>query len=417
MADSVNEKDVEEIVTFISDNDDRVRILERIVEYEKNNPPSNTFKDKDVVDESTWEVGKDVNMLPGYIGVFKNAPFTHVIFDSNTSTVMCLDNLEAADQALRHLEDEPDKWTDEWFEEQLGGNKIDEALSDVVITDEKRDEIREIVDNVDCLEYWSQYIAPTLKHRDDAKKIVLIVLASPEDKNGTKGRVNMLAYGPPGTGKSVIKNYLVSEFDAESIDGPRVSKADITYNKSSGEFGQLPKAHRGLLVVEESDEMDNAPLGAALTSLGESGKIEIRDREIPAEAQGVFLSNFDSVPAAINQWSKEAVNRFDFKVHFDRLNEDLKDETIDWHYKYFRQPKPKENEDLLFTYLKMCRSHYPDIAEFDEISEFKSERVSEFTNIRQGLSVMNIAWIIARLNLDDVRLKHYKSAYELVKNN
>lgn len=414
MGDSIDQDGVDKIVKFVSDNDERVEILERIVEYEQNNPPSKTFKDKDGVDASSWEVGEDVKMLPGYIGQFKNAPFINILFDSNSATVMCLDNLQAAEEALQQMEDEADRWSDEWFEEQLGGNKVDQRLASVDVTDEKREEIEEIVNDVDCLEYWSQYIAPTLKHRDKAKKIVLIMLASPEDKNGTKGRVNMLAYGPPGTGKSVIKNYLVSEFEAESIDGPRVSKADITYNKSSDEFGQLPKAHKGVLVVEESDEMDNAPLGAALTSLGESGKIEIRDREIPAEAQGVFLSNFDTVDHAINQWSKEAVNRFDFKVHFDRLSEELKDETIDWHYKYFRQPKPRENEDLLFAYLKMCRSYHPEIAELDEISEFKSERVEEFTNIRQGLSVMNIAWIIARLNLSDVKLTHYKQAYELL---
>jgi len=257
-------------------------------------------------------------------------------------------------------------------------------------------------------------VAPSLKYRDNAKKAVLIMLASPQDAHGNKGRVNILAYGPPGTGKTVIKNYLVDKFRAQSIDGPRVSKADITYNKSSDEFGQLPKAHNGILVVEESDEMDDKPLGAALTSLGESGEVEIRDKTIPAEAQGVFLSNFRSVKEARKQWSREAINRFDFTIHFDELSEDQKDETLDLHYKYFRQPKPNDNEDLVMKYLKMCRSFEPELEELNEIQEFKQNNISSIGNIREGLSIMNIAWIIARLNLSDLKLRHYKQAYEML---
>ena len=409
-------KDVHQIVKFVSDNDERLEILKRIVEYEENNEPSSTFKDKEEVDVATWEPGTDVSIQPGYIGVFKNAPFINVVFDSNSSTVLCLDDFNAAKDALEYIENEPDDWSDEWLEDQLGGNKIDERLSEVDVSEEEYSNIRSIVEETDCLDYWSEYIAPELKYRDRAKKAVLIMLASPEDNYGNKGRVNMLAYGPPGTGKSVIKNYLVDKFGAESIDGPRVSKADITYNKSTDEFGQLPKAHKGILVVEESDEMDNAPLGAALTSLGESGEIEIRDRTIPAEAQGVFLSNFNSVSAAQSQWSMEAVNRFDFTIEFNRLSEEEKDATLSWHYEYFRQPKPDENEDLLLKYLKMCRSYTPEVEDLDKIQEFKEDNINSIENIREGLSIMNIAWIIARLNMSSLKLEHYKKAYELLSN-
>jgi len=403
---------VSEIKNFIDGNDQKEIILRRIIEYEENNEPSSTFEDR--VDGADWEPGSDVSMSPSYIGMFKNAPFIQTVFDSNSSTVLALESLSDAKEALEESEEEPDEWSEDWLKDQLGGNKVDEVLEDVSISKSEKEEIEDITHGTDALDYWSEYIAPDLKYRDRAKKAVLIMLASPQDAYGNKGRVNILAYGPPGTGKTVIKNYLVSKFNAESIDGPRVSKADITYNKSSDEFGQLPKAHKGMLVVEESDEMDEEPLGAALTSLGESGEVEIRDKTIPAEAQGVFLSNFNSVQAAQNQWSMEAVNRFDFTIHFDRLSDEQKDNTLEWHYKHFRQPKPNEKEGFMMKYLKLCRSYEPEIDELEEIQEYKADNLDAIENIREGLSIMNIAWIIARLNLEDMKLDHYIQAYDML---
>ena len=412
MAEGISSDIKEDTKTFVEGSDKKLRILERIIEYEEENEPSTTFEDR--VDNCDWEPGSDVSMPPSYIGMFKNAPFIQTVFDSNSSTVLALKDFKASKKAYEEIEGEPDEWSDEWLEDQLGGNKIEQRLQGVSVSKDEHEEILEITESVDALDYWHQHIAPSLKHREEIKKAVLLMLASPEDAHGNKGRINILAYGPPGTGKTVVKNYLVDKFGAESIDGPRVSKADITYNKSTDEFGQLPKAHRGILVVEESDEMDEEPLGAALTSLGESGQVEIRDRTIPAEAQGVFLSNFTSVEAAINQWSREAVNRFDFAVHFDELTDDQKNQTLDWHYKYFRKPKPNENEDLLMKYLKICMSHTPEIDELDEIQEYKENNLETIGNIREGLSIMNIAWTIARLNLSDVKVEHYKQACELL---
>lgn len=403
----------EDIIDFVEDSDKKLKILKRIVEYEDNNEDNSSFTEGEL-DGCSWSPGSDVSMQPSYIGMFKSAPFIEVAFDSNKHTILHLKNLDAAKQAIEEIEGKPDEWSDEWINERVGDNKIDEALEHIEITDEDKEKIYQTTKEVDAIDYWSNYVCPVLKHRDRAKNVVLIVLASPDDKHDTKGRVNMLAYGPPGTGKSAIKGYLVDKFDVESIDGPRVSKADITYNKSNDQFGQLVKAHKGILVVEESDEMDEGPLGASLTSLGESGKIEIRDHEIPAEARGIFLSNFESVDHAIHQWSEESVNRFDFTIHFDRLDDEHKDEAIDWHYEYFRQPKPNENEELFLKYLKLVRKFDPVIDESEEIKEYRRDNIKVIDNVREGISVMNIAWIIARLNFSDVKLEHYKQAFDLV---
>jgi hypothetical protein len=398
--DKLNENIARQVGEWVGENDNKLDIVERIIEFEKNN-------DKD------WDPTTHISVQPAYVGMLKSAPFIDIKLDSNNNTYLRLKDLESTAAALKEIKGMPDKYSKEWFKMQSDGG-LEETLQEVEVTDEEIEQIEELTEEENPLEYWSQFIAPSLKFRPRAKKAALIMLTSPEDKHGSKGRINMLIYGPPGTGKTVIKNFLRDEFGAETIDGPRVSKADITYNKNKDEMGQLPKAHKGILVVEESDEMGEGPLGAALTSLGESGEIEIRDMKIPAKVRGVMLGNFETKQEIIDHWSPESLNRFDFVLNFEFLEEDQKDDTLDYHYEYFRKPSPNDDTNIFKKYVKVARSHKPEIKELDEIKEWKRNNVNEIQNIREGISVMNVAWTIARIHLDDVKLEHYKQAFQLV---
>lgn len=398
--DELNEDIARQVGEWVGENDKKLDIVERIIEFEKDN-------DKD------WDPSTHISVQPAYIGMLKSAPFINVTLDSNNNTYMRLEDLKSTIAAVNELKGMPDKYSKEWFKMQTDDG-LEGVLDDVEVSEEDIEEIKQLVEDEDPLEYWSNFIAPSLKYRDLAKKATLIMLTSPEDKHGSKGRINMLIYGPPGTGKTVIKNFLRDEFGAETIDGPRVSKADITYNKNKDEMGQLPKAHKGILVVEESDEMDEGPLGAALTSLGESGEIEIRDMTIPAEVRGIMLGNFETKQEIISHWSPESLNRFDFVLNFEFLGQEQKDDTLDYHYEYFRKPSPNDDTDIFKKYVKVARSHNPEIDELEEIKEWKRDNVRDIQNIREGISVMNVAWTIARLHLDDVKLEHYKKAFQLV---
>lgn len=399
-SEELNEDIARQVGEWVGENDKKLNILERIIDFEKEN-------DKD------WDPTRHISVQPAYVGMLKSAPFVKVALDSNNNTYLRLKDLKSTIAAVNELKGMPEKFSKEWFKMQTDDG-LEGALDDVEVNDEDVEEIKRLVDEEDPLEYWSNFIAPSLKYRDLAKKATLIMLTSPEDKHGSKGRINMLIYGPPGTGKTVIKNFLRDEFGAETIDGPRVSKADITYNKNKDEMGQLPKAHKGILVVEESDEMDEGPLGAALTSLGESGEIEIRDMTIPAEVRGIMLGNFETKQEIIEHWSPESLNRFDFVLNFEFLGQEQKDDTLDYHYEYFRKPSPNDDTDIFKKYVKVARSHNPEIKELDDIKEWKRDNVGTIQNIREGISVMNVAWTIARLHLDDVKLKHYKKAFDLV---
>jgi len=412
----MTDKEVQHVLDFIDGKDKAKKIIERAIDYEENNPCEDcVYIDREGHGLSHWSPGKDVSMSPYYIGAVKNSPVANVVLESNNNTTLSLANIDAAKKALEKDSNEPDENTDRWAKQEVDkvSSELDTILDDVSVDKEEKNKIEQIVSDNDALEYWHDYIAPTVKHRSKAKKAMLIMLASPKDKHGNKGRVNVFLYGEPGTGKSLFKSFLKNEFDAITIDGPRASKSDLTYNKKTDEMGKLPQAHRGVLVVEEADEMDEELLGSTLTSFGETGRIEIRDMEIPAKAKGVMLSNFESKPEIKSQWSPESLNRFDFTIKFDKLDEDKKSDTLDWHYEHFRKPNPHKNEDILKKYIKIVRAHTPDVGDSEEIKEYKDDNIEKIDNIRDGISIMNIAWTIARLNLTDVKLKHYKQAFEL----
>jgi DNA replicative helicase MCM subunit Mcm2 (Cdc46/Mcm family) len=294
--------------------------------------------------------------------------------------------------------------------------KFQEVLDGVTVTETDVEAFEDILAEYEATEYWADYIAPTVQHRPRAKRAILCMLASPNDSHGTKGRTNAIIYGPPGTGKTAFKNFLVEEFGAYSIDGARVSQADLTYNKRTDEDGLLVRAHRGLAVIEEADELDDDALGAALTALGESGQIEIREMRLPAEVRGVLLGNYQSRADIIASHSEALFNRFEFVLHFDRLDTDQRDTAIDWQYDHFREPKDPANTEQLKKYIAWVRAFDPDIpdAELRQIKEYKRARIDELANVREGISILTVAYTIARLNHRDLCLSDYQQAYELV---
>lgn len=310
---------------------------------------------------------------------------------------------EISNSLSKNIEDKSDTFSD--------------ILSSVDVRYEDVREFKSILYENDALEYWKDYIAPMIKFRDKAKKAILCMLASPNDKYGTKGRTNAIIYGPPGTGKSAFKNFIVEEFGAYSIDGARVSKADLTYNKKTDEDGLLVRAHRGLAVIEEADEMNEDAYGAALTSLGESGTIEIRNMRLPAEVRGVMIGNYNSKQEIINRHGESLFNRFEFVVYFGHLDKEQKSAAIDLQYDYFRQPKTPTKTIKLKKYLSWVRDFEPSIPDdqLTKIKKYKHKKIEEFENVREGISIMNVAYTIARLNHRNVTLKDYKKAFNLVK--
>jgi predicted ABC-class ATPase len=169
-------------------------------------------------------------------------------------------------------------------------------------------------------------------------------------------------------------------------------------------------------VIEEADELDDNALGAALTAFGEAGRIEIRDMQLPAQVRGILLGNYRSREEIIAAHSEAVFDRFEFVLQFDRLTDSERDAAIDWQYDHFRQPKAPEQTDELKKYIAWIRKFDPAIPEPElcKIKRFKQERIETVENVREGVSIMTVAYTIARINHRDLTLQDYKTTFELV---
>ena len=137
---------------------------------------------------------------------------------------------------------------------------------------------------------------------------------------------------------------------------------------------------------------------------------------LPAEVRGVLLGNYRSRAEIIAAHSEALFNRFEFVIEFDRLAEAERDAAIDWQYDHFRQPKNPGETDQLKKYIAWVRDFEPEISDatLEQIKTFKRDRIEEFGNVREGISVLTVAYTIARLNHRDVQFADYETAYRLV---
>jgi len=163
--------------------------------------------------------------------------------------------------------------------------------------------------------------------------------------------------------------------------------------------------------------LDGDALGAALTAFGEPGQLNIRDMLLPAEVREVLLGNYQSRAEIIAAHSEALFDRFEFVIEFDRLNHTERDAALDWQYDHFRQSKNPDDTEQLKKYIAWVREFDPAISEktLERIKQYKRDRIGDFGNVREGISVLTVAYTIARLNHRDVQLADYETTYTLVK--
>jgi hypothetical protein len=73
---------------------------------------------------------------------------------------------------------------------------------------------------------------------------------------------------------------------------------------------------------------------------------------------------------------------------------------------------------LIYQYVAWVRAFDPDIpdTELQRIKEYKRDRIDDLENVREGISILTVAYTIARLNHRNLRLHDYEQAYDLVAN-
>lgn len=278
------------------------------------------------------------------------------------------------------------------------------------------------------LDYLVENFAPNFVGMNDAKRAVLMSMASGNDGK-ERQRSHTLLYGPPGTGKTGLLRAAIAEVDGRMC-GPRSTAGGLTIDFRNGKIGAIGKVHHTeyqLLAIDEMEKMEGITLDQLLVAM-ETGSIpqaggaqnsELGDADIPAHVR---------IIAAVNDTSKlspELMDRFDYKIHVPAPTPAQAHHVVKSIANEYMQPPLSEEEGgqapgVIKRYLDAARAVEPKYpAEERRLVEmfFKALVDSQQkTNIqlRPYVGIMRGAYTLARINHTDIRAEYALQAFEMM---
>jgi DNA replicative helicase MCM subunit Mcm2 (Cdc46/Mcm family) len=310
-----------------------------------------------------------------------------------------------------------EKWFDDLedgeFDRQLQTKlkEIDDKYADQPepmlrgLSDEVKEEFRQLADSKDMIEHWYPMINPKVVGMDDVKRAVLLAVASHGDRFGDRGRLHVLMHGDPGTAKSMVTDWLVFHLGAIGAS-MRTSRVGLTADASGDELvlGALPKANDSICCLDELDKFDQKSLQGLLESL-EEGKIHID----VGKTHAILDARVRCIACAndVSKFSRELMDRFDFK--FEVLKPDpafkreiMRSRVMNWYL-------PKEGYDgiSIQNYLRWIGGFEPEInhdtrVRMAKLMEMYLVLTESDGSIRDEESIIRIAVTIAKLHHRDV---------------
>jgi|GEM_PF-1355498 len=316
-----------------------------------------------------------------------------------------------------------DIFTKEDYEilEQLAQKYFDGQITQYVEENNIEEKLKKFENISDPLEHFSKVLFPEIVgDYDRIRKAILTMLVSKYDHPNARLRLHILLYGPPGTAKTTIllwlKHYLNCYFISSCA-----SAVGLKGDASNGELtpGVLAMNDLRVLLIDELDKFKKDDTLALLESM-EEGFYTI--------TKGKFRESFHArvriVATAndISKFSDALLDRFDFKfeIKYPSPNERkiIADNIVDT---FLNDQSTQTNITELKEYIRICQKHRPDIKDRNKIKEVIREYI-DLTNCEKSvrdleLSILRIAYNIARLRLDDMNAVDVVEAIRLKDNN
>lgn len=278
-----------------------------------------------------------------------------------------------------------------------------------------------ITDGKDMLEYWSKWINPKIENMESVKKALLISMASHGDRFGDRGRVHVLMHGDPGSAKSQLMSWITYQIGA-MFCSQRTSKVGLTGDGSGDEItpGALPRAHKGILCVDELDKFSSKDRQGLLEAM-EEGKVRIDVGKfsvtLDAEARVIGAAN------KIDDFSPELLDRFDFKFELKApVGETDKRVTCCIVDHWFEDKEGYDGFDLK-NYLNWISGFQPSISK--EVREKIKLLLCMYIDLDEGIrgsprrkeGILRVAYTIAKLHRRNVEVKDILTAIKLLNPN
>jgi len=368
-------------------------IISIIVDYEK--------KHKDDRYYTGWEMEDIEGLNGGMIAQMKQAGIIAPSYRSNKyHTWMLSYDIHIYELALEKI-----------HEEKHIKQKVEE---NPLLTEEDINECKQILQQYDALDYWHRHVAPAVEGHERVKKLILIMLASPDDTKRSRGRIHLLLEGEPGTAKSMFREWVTYDIGAEYAS-MRSTGAGLTRDMRTGEPGALERAHNSLwrvITLEELRDWDREQLEMLKEAMSEG--------KYPIVGAGVkeIVDSMVRVLACTNEidskkFSPQFLNRFDVIVHMERPTKEQANPIIDKMVDDFMVDEDEEtNLAKLKKYLWWVKQYHPPFTKDAReqmkllIKIYKDGKYEdgEKVDLRTTVGgILRIAYTIARLNHREVR--------------
>lgn len=358
-----------------------------------------------------WQY-KDVNWSGAHVNILMQQKIIQYGYKSNSSTHYRL----AVDR--EQLWKDIDEIERELSEAERHDDSIQVQMFDPGVIEQFE---KLISDGTDMLEYWNKWINPKIEGMPQVKKALLLSIASHGDKFGDRGRVHVLMHGDPGSAKSQLMNWIVYQIGAKFCS-QRTSKVGLTGDASGDQIvlGALPKAHKGIICIDELDKYADKDRQGLLEAM-EEGKVQIDvgkhsvllDAEIRAIAAANRITNF----------SPELMDRFDFKFELKAPVGDVEKKiTCSIIDHWFEDKEGYDGFDLK-NYINWIRDFEPSISR--EVRDRVKNLVCMYIDLDEGIrgsprrkeSILRVAFTVAKLHRRNVEVKDVMTAIKLLNPN
>ncbi|MFC1801670.1 minichromosome maintenance protein MCM [Nanoarchaeota archaeon] len=298
---------------------------------------------------------------------------------------------------------------------------IEEDFSNLAITEEEEEVIKELAKDPKIYQKLISSLAPSIYGHQRIKEALLLQLVGGVRKvrpDGiiTRGDMHVLLIGDPGAGKSqLLKRVTKIAPKGRYVTGKGVSGAGLTAAVVKDEFlggwsleaGALVLANKGFVMIDEMDKMSKEDRSAMHEAL-EQQTISISKANIQAtlRAETTVLAaanpkfgRFDPYDILVKQIDlpPTLINRFDLIFPIKDLPDQHKDEALAKHILgLHRDPSKQDCEietDLLRKFISYVRQRcQPQISDqaFDEIKDYYVHMRSQGGGEEAGLKSIPI---------------------------
>jgi len=309
------------------------------------------------------------------------------------------------------------------MKEESGNKKKEESeVEGSLLPQEAVKEFKKLKENnwegLGALDYWARKINPKVFEMEREKKIALLTIASDIDVAGDRGRIHTIYYGAPGRARSDIFLWLHSKLEAGFIS-QSTSKVGLMGSAKGKEItpGALPANDGGVLTIDELDKFSPRDRKGLLEAMSE-GRITIKKGGMEAtfDARVRILAGANS----IDSFSREILDRFDFKVKLEPLERSEKKTIMKNVVKTWKKEKKGYAGTKLRQYLNWIKPVHPKLKPeirkktMRAIAKFiEYEKDDEEKGVRYHQSILRIAETIARLNRRNITKDDVKRAIKI----